>query len=337
MAQNLYGLHHPREEKYLGQHPELLDEARNALADYEKTPFPLGSPAELRDHVASLRKAIAHAAAEQGAAGIDDQWLPRIKPLLAANGPAYISPGGPNPQQIDEVTRMDGNAAAGKQLLDDYARQFPDGQSTHFLGQAIDQLRQAVEGYQQGRKDGIDRMVAELRAKVDRSLGLLGKNQGWTAASSNPIYLINKGDMSEIDAQLAALKRIPGVPPAILTAFDQDIARVHSLDSEWRERKTAQENAPKPFPAAGMTSLSLVAEMEKILKDRGIGPVDKLVIVDKDWWVQQGEFRYIKAAARQKDGEGPYFTYVTFKQMQTLAGYAPTELWEQGKKIRIAY
>lgn len=34
----------PREEKYLGQHPELLDEARNTLADYEKTPFPLGSP-----------------------------------------------------------------------------------------------------------------------------------------------------------------------------------------------------------------------------------------------------------------------------------------------------
>ena len=85
-----------------------------------------------------------------------------------------------------------------------------------------------------------------------------------------------------------------------------------------------------------MTSVSLVAEMEKILKDRGITPIDKLVIVDKDWWVQQGEFRYIKAAALQKDGEGPYFTHVTFKQMLTLSGYGPTELWEQGKKIRIA-
>ena len=85
-----------------------------------------------------------------------------------------------------------------------------------------------------------------------------------------------------------------------------------------------------------MTSLSLEAEMQKILKDRGIAGVEKLVIVDKDWWVQQGEFRYIKAAALQKDGEGPYFTHVTFRQMATLTGYGPTELWEQGKKYRIA-
>ena len=52
--------------------------------------------------------------------------------------------------------------------------------------------------------------------------------------------------------------------------------------------------------------------------------------------VQQGEFRYIKAAALQKVDEGPNFTHITFKQMLTLAGYGPTELWEQGKKIRVA-
>ncbi|MBU1568707.1 MAG: hypothetical protein KJ630_24155 [Proteobacteria bacterium] len=326
----------PREPKYLGQHPELLDEAKNVLSEYEKATFPLGHTAEIQSYATDFKETIARTAAEKGAAGIDDQWLPRIKPLLTSNDPAYISPSGPSLHQADEVTRMDGNLVVGKQILDDYAKQFPSGQSTHFLGQAIDDLRRAVEDYQKGRKDAVDRKVAELRGKVDRSLGLLERNKGWTAASSNPIYIINKTDLTEIGKQFEGLKLIPGISADTVAAFDQDIAKVRSLDTEWREKKTAQENAPRPFPAAGMTSLSLVAEMEKILKDRGIGSVDKLVIVDKDWWVQQGEFRYIKAAALQKDSEGPYFTHVTFKQMLTLAGYGRTELWEQGKKIRVA-
>ncbi len=326
----------PREEKYLGQHPELLDEAKNVLSEYEKAAFPLGRPAELQSNAADFKKAIDHAAAEKGATGIDDQWLPRIKPLLAANDPAYISPSGPDLHQVDQISRMDGNLAIGKKILEDYGKQFPGGQSTHFLGQAIDDLRRAVGGYEKGRKEAIDRQAAELRSKVDRSLVLLEKNKGWTAASGNPLNIINKGDMSELGDQVAALKKIPGIPADTIAAFDQDIAKVRALDSQWREKKTAQDNAPRPFPTAGMTSASLIAEMEKILKDRGIGPVDKLVIVDKDWWVQQGEFRYIKAAALQKDSDGSYFTHVTFKQMQTLAGYGPTELWEQGKKIRVA-
>ncbi|MFH0782619.1 MAG: hypothetical protein V2B20_11820 [Pseudomonadota bacterium] len=326
----------PREPKYLGQHPELLDEAKNVFSEYEKATFPLGKTNELQSYAADFKKSLDHATAEKGATGIDDQWLPRVKPLLTSNDPAYISPSGPSLYQAGEVTRMDGNLVVGKQILDDYAKQFPSGQSTHFLGQAIDDLHRAVEGYEQGRKAAVDQQVTELRGKVDRSLGLLEKNKNWTAASGNPIYIINKGDMTEIDKNLEALKQIPGIQAETVATFDQDVAKVHTLDGEWREKKTAQDNAPRPFPTAGMTSLSLVAEMEKILKDRGIGPVEKVVIVDKDWWVQQGEFRYIKAAALQTDSEGPYFTHVTFKQIQTLAGYGPTELWEQGKKIRVA-
>lgn len=326
----------PREAKYLGEHPELLAEAKNVLSDYEKATFPLGRPAELQSYATSFKNAIDHAAAEKGAAGIDDQWLPRIKPLLTANDPAYISPSGPDMSNPELVTRMDGNLATGKNILAEYTKQFPSGQSTHFLGQAIDDLRRAVDGYEKGRKGAADNQVADLRAKIDRSLGLLEKNKTWTAASGNPIYIINKTDMEEMATKLESLKHIPGIPAETLAAMSGDIDKVRSQDSEWREKKTAQDNAPRPFPAAGMTSLSLAAEMEKILKDRGIGPVDKLVIVDKDWWVQQGEFRYIKAAALQKDGEGTYFTHVTFKQMLTLSGYGPTELWEQGRKIRVA-
>ncbi len=326
----------PREEKYLGTHPELLDEAKNLLAEYEKTSFPLGQPPELQSSVTSFKADLERAKAEKGASGIDDQWLPRIKPLLTANDPAFISPSGPSLYQAGEIERMDGNFAAGKQLLADYDRQFPGGQSTHFLGQAIDDLKRAVQGYEQGREQAIEGQLAELRSKIERSLGLLERNTTWTAASGNPIYIINKRDMDEMADKLQAVKQIPGVSAATLAGFDSDLAKISNQDKQWREKKTAQDEAPRAFPAAGMTSLSLVAEMEKILKDRGIAPVEKLVIVDKDWWVQRGEFRYIKAAALQKDGQGPFFTHVTFKQIQTLAGYGPTELWEQGKKIRVA-
>jgi len=142
--------------------------------------------------------------------------------------------------------------------------------------------------------------------------------------------------LDEVRAAVAAIKALPAIDGQLVAALEKDLAEIKAEDSRWREKKTALDNAPRPFPAAGMTSASLEAEMQKILKDRGIGPVEKLVIVDKDWWVQQGEFRYLKAAALQKDGEGPFFTYVTFRQMATLAGYGPTELWEQGKKYRIA-
>ena len=326
----------PREEKYLGEHPELLEEANEVLTEFANTNFPLGPPPELQSSAKDLKETIGRAKAEQGAATIDDKWLPRIQPLITSNDPAYLSPSGPSFNLPDEVTRMDASLVTGKQLLAEYSKEFTDGQSTHFLGQAVDDLRRAVEGYEQSRMQALDRMIGSLREEVDRHLKQFEKNQGWTAESGTPIHIVNKTDMTEMGKKLASLQQIPGVPAETMTALNNDIGKLRDQDTHWREQKTAFENAPKPFPPAGMTSKSLETEMVNILKDRGIGPVDKLVIVDKDWWVQQGEFRYIKAAALQKDGEGPYFSYVTFRQMATLAGYGPTELWEQGKKLRVA-
>lgn len=326
----------PGTEKYLPHHPELIEEAKNTLSDFEKAPFPLGTPPELQDSVKDLRDNIDRAMAEKGAATIDDRWLPRIRPLITSNDPAYLSPSGPAFSQPEEVARMDASLATGKQLLDEYDKEFAGGESTHFLGQAVTDLRRSVEGYEQSRAQSLERLIGELREKIDRHLKQFTKNSGWTAQSGTAIHIVNKSDMTEIGNKLEGLKQIPGVPTEIMANLEQDVSTLRDQDIKWRGEKTAFENAPKPFPAAGMTSKSLEKEMLNILNDRGIGAVDKLVIVDKDWWVQRGEFRYIKAAALQKDDEGPYFTYVTFKQMATLAGYGPTELWEQGRKNKLA-
>lgn len=325
----------PREEKYLGAHPEMLAEAKGVVQEFETAAFPAGPPPELKDALGSMKKAIAHAEAEQGAATIDDKWLPRIKPLLTSNNPAYLSPSGPISQKSEDIARMDESLKTAKALLSEYDQAFPGGQSTHFLGQSIDKLRSAVSGYEQGRQRSLDGQVTTLREQLERYKKLLARNTA-PAPGDNVVQIVNKSDMAEMEAQLATIKTLPAIDGQLVAALEKDLAEIKAEDSRWREKKTAQDNAPRPFPAAGMTSASLEAEMQKILKDRGIAGVEKLVIVDKDWWVQQGEFRYIKAAALQKDGEGPYFTHVTFRQMATLAGYGPTELWEQGKKYRIA-
>ena len=325
----------PREEKYLGAHPELIAEAKGVVQEFETAAFPAGPPPELKDALGSMKKAIAHAEAEQGAATIDNQWLPRIKPLLTANDPAYLSPSGPISQKSEDIARMDESLKTAKALLAEYDQNFAGGTSTHFLGQAIDDLRRAASGYEQGRQRSLDNQVGHLREQLERFKKLLARNNT-PAPGDNVVQIVGKSDMAEMEAQLAAIKTLPAVVGPLVAALEKDLTEIKAEDSRWREKKTAQENAPRPFPAAGMTSASLEAEMQKILKDRGIAGVEKLVIVDKDWWVQQGEFRYIKAAALQKDGEGPYFTHVTFRQMATLAGYGPTELWEQGKKYRIA-
>lgn len=325
----------PREEKYLGAHPELIAEAKGVVQEFETGAFPGGPPPELKDAVGSMKKAIAHAEAEQGATTIDSKWLPRIKPLLTSNDPAYLSPSGPISQKSEDIARMDENLKTAKALLAEYDQAFAGGQSTHFLGQAIDDLRRAASGYEQGRRRSLDNQVGQLREQLERFKKLLARNNT-PAPGENVVQIVGKSDMAEMEAQLATIKAMPAIDGQMVAALEKDLAEIKAEDSRWREKKTAQDNAPRPFPGAGMTSLSLEAEMQKILKDRGIAGVEKLVIVDKDWWVQQGEFRYIKAAALQKDGEGPYFTHVTFRQLATLAGYGPTELWEQGKKYRIA-
>ncbi len=324
----------PREEKYLGAHPELIAEAKGALTEFETGAFPAGPPPELKDAVGSMKKAIAHAEAEQGATTVDNQWLPRIKPLLTANDPAYLSPSGPISQKSEDIGRMDESLKNAKALLAEYDQAFADGKSTHFLGQAIDDLRRAVSGYEQGRQRLLEGKVGNWREQLQRGKKLLARNSA-PPPGDNTVYIVNKTDITEMEKQLAAIKTLPAIDGQLVAGLEQDLADLKAEDGRWREKKTAQDNAPRPFPAAGMTSVSLEAEMVKILKDRGIGGVERLVIVDKDWWVQQGEFRYLKAAALQKDGEGPFFTHVSFRQMQTLAGYGPTELWEQGKKYRI--
>ncbi len=122
--------------------------------------------------------------------------------------------------------------------------------------------------------------------------------------------------------------------PAEAAALAGRLAELEIENRGWGEKRQAWENRPRPFPGAKMTSKALEKEMDALLADRG-WKVERLAIVDKDWWVLKGEYRYIQAAVLSSDAGGPFWSHVSFKQNQHLAGYGPTELWEIGKKIRL--
>ncbi len=98
------------------------------------------------------------------------------------------------------------------------------------------------------------------------------------------------------------------------------------------------------MPRAGMTDMAMQKKMINILKNKGWPKIERLVIVDKDWWIDRKSggnsrivSRHIEAAAAAKDSDGSYyFRHVTFHEQKLLTGgWAPLELTNTGKKKAI--
>lgn len=103
-----------------------------------------------------------------------------------------------------------------------------------------------------------------------------------------------------------------------------DFSSYAALLGELKGSSTRQEKMPK----AGMTNLALENEMIQVLKKSGWPEIRRLVIVDKDWWLNRvsgGDSpvssRHIMAAAAAKDAAGGYYyCKVTFDQPKLISG-----------------
>jgi len=320
----------------LRDYPDYIPEAKKFLEKYNTLNFPLGRPAELESGIKSLEREIAAAEQTANSSEIESRWLPRIQPFIAYNDPQYIAPVGPDLNNPDQVAQMEKSFEQAKKVLAEYDGEFPGGESTHQLKRDIDKLRSAVSGYQENVSRKSADIFESVKKDLDFELAQFKKNDSWNPQSSAPIHVLQSSTKIRVEENLKTLKTAPNVEAQPVKKMESDFAGILKLDKKWRERRTAWENEPKPFPEAGMTSASLLADIAKILKDRGIWPVKKVVIVDKDWWVQKGEFRYVKTAVRQKEKDGDVFRYIHFRQLWTATGYGPTELWRQGDKIKVA-
>jgi hypothetical protein len=95
------------------------------------------------------------------------------------------------------------------------------------------------------------------------------------------------------------------------------------------------------MPQSQKTDVQLQAEMMKLLRNAGWTNIRKLVIVDKDWWIDRVEGgdspvkgRHIGAAAAAKAEDGSFFwCNLTFEQQKLIDGsFGPLELSHTGVK-----
>ena len=98
------------------------------------------------------------------------------------------------------------------------------------------------------------------------------------------------------------------------------------------------------MPKIGMTDVSLQDEMKALLKNSGWPKIERLLIVDKDWWLNRVsggdsafKSRHIEAAAAAKKSDGSYyFSHVTFLQPMLITGdWGKLEISHTGKKKTI--
>lgn len=116
-----------------------------------------------------------------------------------------------------------------------------------------------------------------------------------------------------------------------------DYSSYATLLADIKNSAGKQQKMPKP----GMTDLALQNEMVNLLKNAGWLEVRRLIIVDKDWWIDRVsggdspvQSRHIEAAAAAKDaGGGYYYCHVTFHQPMLITGaWGKTTLTDTGKK-----
>jgi hypothetical protein len=108
-----------------------------------------------------------------------------------------------------------------------------------------------------------------------------------------------------------------------------------------REKILAEAFTVATLPKAQMTNVELQASMMKLLQNAGWKNIRKLVISDKDWWLDRAEggdspivARHIAAAVAAKADDGSFYWCIcTFQQPKLLDGsFGTLELSHTGEK-----
>jgi hypothetical protein len=104
--------------------------------------------------------------------------------------------------------------------------------------------------------------------------------------------------------------------------------------ADLHEKVKAATDASATLPPAGMVNKSLEGEMRKLLDNAGWSNIRRVVIVDKDWWLEENSSRYLNVAAAAKGDDGKFFwSNLQFTQVKLISGaWGPLELTKTGIK-----
>ncbi|MDO8836982.1 MAG: hypothetical protein Q7V01_15375 [Vicinamibacterales bacterium] len=103
------------------------------------------------------------------------------------------------------------------------------------------------------------------------------------------------------------------------------------------EKVKAAAQSISTLPTAGMVNKDLEGQMRRLLANAGWTSILRVVIVDKDWWVEAGTRRYLNVAAAAKAADGSaYWHNLQFSQHRLISGgWGPLELTQTGVRRSI--
>ena len=108
--------------------------------------------------------------------------------------------------------------------------------------------------------------------------------------------------------------------------------------TELHEKVKAASQALETLPPAGMVNQGLEGQMRKLLQNAGWNNILRVVIVDKEWWLEGSTSRYLNVAAAAKGADGKcYWCNLQFTQPKLITGaWGALELTKTGIKRHIA-
>lgn len=307
------------------EHPEVapaLQRLRELQAKYAKFKQ---QAAGQQSRTASLQQA-----AKAEAEAMNEKWLPQIKPFIDYSGSKKLQFPGLHHQT--ELAQQDQNFAEAKSLLADCEQQTSGLELPHELAQAVKDLQFKLTVYEQERNAESSNRVEPIKSTLSEWQRRLAENKNWNPDSGSYLFVVSPQKIAYQKEQITSLGT---TMPDQADRMSSQLAEIELENAVWQKEKSAWANRPQPFPAAGMTDRKLLAELTGLLNDRGID-FSKLHIIDKDWWVLKGEYRYMKGAFLARDGQGEFWSAFNFRQIETLSGYRPTEIWEVSEqKLRL--
>ncbi|HSA01294.1 MAG TPA: hypothetical protein P5055_11215 [Candidatus Paceibacterota bacterium] len=171
-------------------------------------------------------------------------------------------------------------------------------------------------------------------------------------AYRDPAILFGEGKGNRKIGPIAFTYELAQLPPGkhrvqfFLRNYDQKPAlgefEIEGTDfkfyADLHEKVKAATDASATLPPAGMVNKALEGEMRKLLENAGWTQIRRVVILDKDWWLEEGRSRYLNVAAAAKGEDGKFFwSNLQFTQVKLISGaWGPLELTKTGIKRPIA-
>jgi hypothetical protein len=255
-------------------------------------------------------------------AALNKQWLPKISPFIEVSSKSRVQyPGSYNQE---ELARQEKLYAQAKTVLENVNNDVPKANQPHELKNAVEKLDFSLQVYADEKKADTRNRLQPIQNTLLNWTKRLEQNSQWNEQSDLGLYVITQ---KKLDYQKNQITELSKIYPEEANGFTQELQLIEKENKVWMEKKSRWMERPRPFPQARMKSSKLQNEMKALLEDRAIQVIE-LVITDKDWWVQRGEFRYLATAVLSKDDKGQFWSRVSFRQLKTLTGYGPTEVWD---------